>query len=298
MKSHATPFLGMPAEAAASIENARVVVVPFGYEGGVSYGKGAAAAPDAVLKASHYLELFDEVLDDEPCRVGIATIAEPEIPDHPAAMRDALASLTGALFDQGKFVVVIGGDHSITGGTVQALADRHAAFGVLQLDAHADLRDSYDGSPLSHACVMARIREITPHTVQIGIRSMSAGESRLVKDQNLSLCTMHRLRKDGFNLAAALRPLPENLFVTVDVDVFDWSVIASTGTPEPGGMLWDECLDLLEVVFRRKTVIGFDVVELAHRDHDPNSPFATAKLIYKMIGMRFRRSNRSEPRPL
>lgn len=287
MKPHATPFLGLPADAAASLEAARVVVVPFGYEGGVSYGRGAAAAPDAVLKASHYLELYDEVLDDEPCRVGIATIEEPAIPRRPEAVRDTLASITGRLLDQNKFVAVIGGDHSITSGYAKAIADRHAEFGVLQLDAHADLRDRYEDSPLSHACVMARIREITPHTVQIGMRSMSVEESRLVKDQNLSLCTMHRLRKGGFDLDAVLARLPDTLFITVDVDVFDWSVIASTGTPEPGGMLWDECMDLLAVVFRSKTVVGFDVVELAHRDHDANSPFATAKLIYKMIGMRF-----------
>lgn len=287
MRSHATPFLGLAEDEAVSLDAARVVVVPFGYEGGVSYGKGAAAAPEAVLQASHYLELYDEVLDDEPCRVGIATLAQPAIPHLAEAMRDALAATTGELLDQDKFVVVIGGDHSITGGYVQALADRHDNFGVLQLDAHADLRDSYEGSPLSHACVMARIREITPHTLQVGIRSLSTEEARQVKDQGLSLCTMHRFRKGAFDLEAALRRLPDKLFITVDVDVFDWSVIASTGTPEPGGMLWDECMDLLATVFRSKTVIGFDVVELAHRDRDPNSPFATAKLIYKMIGMRF-----------
>ncbi|MBN2034965.1 MAG: arginase family protein, partial [Deltaproteobacteria bacterium] len=136
---------------------------------------------------------------------------------------------------------------------------------------------------------MARLREITPHTLQIGIRSMCAEEASLVKAQDLALCTMHRYRRGGFDLEAELARLPEQLFITVDVDVFDWSVIASTGTPEPGGMLWDEAMDLLQMVFRSKMVIGFDVVELAHRDHDANSPFATAKLIYKMIGMRFAR---------
>ncbi|BBO74797.1 agmatinase [Desulfosarcina widdelii] len=286
MTPHAKPYLGLPEEL-CDLETARVVIVPFGYEGGVSYGKGAAAAPDAVLNASQYLELYDEVLDDEPCRVGIATLEQPEIPAEPEAMCETLAKMTGELLDRGKFVAVIGGDHSITSGYVQALADHHEEFGVLQLDAHADLRDTYEGSPMSHACVMARIREITPHTLQIGIRSLSAEEARLAKDRNLSLCTMHRFRKNGFDLDAALQRLPQHLFITVDVDVFDWSVIASTGTPEPGGMLWDECMDLLAAVFHNKTVIGFDVVELAHRDHDSNSPFATAKLIYKMIGMRF-----------
>jgi agmatinase len=286
MNAHSTPFLGLP-EAQARLETARVVVLPFGYEGGVSGGKGAAAAPQAVLHASAYLEFYDEVLDDEPCRVGIATVEQPALSQDPEAVLGTLETLTGALLDQGKFVVVIGGDHSITTGYVRALASRHDVFGVLQLDAHADLRESYEGSALSHASVMARIREITPHTLQIGIRSMSAQEARLVKAQKLALCPMHRFRRGEFDLEAALKRLPEQVFITVDVDVFDWSVIASTGTPEPGGILWDEAMDLLSAVFRTKTVIGFDVVELAYRDHDPNSPFATAKLVYKMIGMRF-----------
>jgi agmatinase len=286
MKSHRTPFLGLPGPP-SDFETAAVAVVPFGYEGGVSYGKGTAAAPNAVLAASHYLELYDEVLDDEPCRIGIATIDQPRIPSSADAMLNTLETVTGTLLDQQKFVAVIGGDHSITTGYVRALAKRCDRFGVLQLDAHADLRDSYEGSPLSHACVMARLREITPHTLQIGIRSMSAKEARQVKEEDLALCTMHRFRNGGFDLEAELARLPDQLFITVDVDVFDWSVIASTGTPEPGGMLWDEAMDLLQVVFRSKTVLGFDVVELARRDHDDNSPFATAKLIYKMIGMKY-----------
>jgi agmatinase len=287
MIPHATPYLGPPEEV-SDLETARVVMVPFGYEGGVSYGKGTAAAPEAVLRASHYLELYDEVLDAEPSRVGIATIAEPAIPQAPEAMLDALESVTGQLLDREKFVVVIGGDHSITTGYVRALATRNADFGVLQLDAHSDLRESYEGSRWSHACVMARIREITNRTLQIGVRSMSAPEARRVKTDNLALCTMHRYRSGEFDIHAELARLPERLFITVDVDVFDWSVIASTGTPEPGGMHWDEAMNLLDAVFRAKTVIGFDVVELARRDQDPNSPFATAKLIYKMIGMRYR----------
>jgi agmatinase len=285
MTPHATPFLGLE-PTLCDPATARVVVVPFGYEGGVSYGRGTAAAPEAVIDASHYLELYDEVLDDEPCRVGIATAAAPAIPDDPEAMLGTLEALTGELIDQGKFVAVIGGDHSITTGFVRALARRTGTFGVLQLDAHADLRDSYEGSPLSHACTMSRLREITPHTLQIGIRSMSVEEAQRVKRERLALCTMHRFRGGSFDLAAELAHLPDKLFITVDVDVFDWSVIASTGTPEPGGMMWDEAMALLDVVFGTKQVIGVDVVELAHRDHDPNSPFATAKLIYKMIGMK------------
>ena len=286
MKPSGISFLGLD-PALCDFSKAKVAIVPFGYEGGVSYGRGAAAAPAAVVEASQNLELYDDRLDAEPCQVGITTIAQPEIDDNPKTMLDTLEVMAGELMDQGKFVVVIGGDHSITTGYARALAKRSDNFGVLQLDAHADLRDSYEGNPLSHACTMARVREITPHTLQIGIRSMSLEEARLVERQKLAFCTMERFRRGKFDLARELASLPENLFITVDVDVFDWSVIASTGTPEPGGMVWDEAVDLLEVVFHNKTVIGFDVVELAHRNHDPNSTFATAKLIYKMIGMKY-----------
>lgn len=288
MKPHATPFLGPP-PAFCDLDGARAVVVPFGYEGGVSYGLGAADAPRAVLEASGQLEFYDEGLDAEPYRVGIGTLATPSIPDDPDAMVALLAELTDALLARGQFPVVVGGDHSITSGYVRSVAKHHPDFGVIQLDAHADLRDSYEGSPLSHASVMARIREYTPHTLQIGIRSMAAEEARQVRQANLAVCTMRQWRRGGFDLRAALAALPAKVFITVDVDVFDWSVIASTGTPEPGGMLWDEALDLLQAIFEAKEVVGCDVVELAFRPHDPNSPFAVAKLIYKMIGLKFAR---------
>ena len=155
------------------------------------------------------------------------------------------------------------------------------------MDAHADLRETYNGSAFSHACTMARALEITPFTVQIGIRSLSVQEANRVKRENLALYTMNDWRKGRLNIRAALEKLPESIFLTLDVDIFDWSVIASTGTPEPGGCSWDEALDLLDVVFTEKNVIGFDVVELSHKLHDTNSAFAVAKLIYKMIGMRF-----------
>lgn len=287
MKSHPTPFLGMN-EAARELENARVVILPVGYEGGVSYGKGAAKAPEAVLKASHYLELYDEVLETEPYEVGIFTAEAPVLPKSGEQVMTRLQADIQRLLALDKFVVVIGGDHSITNGYLRALRGRVETFAVVQLDAHADLRDAYDGTPLSHACVMARALEITPYTLQIGIRSISAREACRVKDQNLALYTMQDWRQGRMNLRAALDKLPEAVFLTLDVDVFDWSVIASTGTPEPGGCSWDEAMRLLETIFSLKQIIGIDVVELSHNPLDTNSSFAVAKLIYKMIGLQFR----------
>lgn len=288
MKANAIPFLAPPPEFSDLVQ-AQAVIVPFGYEGGVSYGRGAAAAPQAVLEASQQVEFYDEELDAEPFRIGIATLAEPSIPTEAESMVALLRDIIDPLLAQGRFPIVIGGDHSISSGYARALAKHHEAFGVIQLDAHADLRPSYDGSPLSHASVMARIREITPHTLQIGIRSMDVGEARLVRDEKLAFCTMRQWRQGRFDLKSALAALPEKIFITLDVDVFDLSVIASTGTPEPGGLGWFETLELLRTIFETKAVVGCDVVELAFRPHDANSPFAVAKLIYKLIGYKFAR---------
>jgi len=286
MKSHSTPFLAPPAKF-RDFNCAKVVIVPFPYEGGISYGAGASDAPHAILQASSQLEFYDEVLGAEPLEVGIATVEAPRIPSDPEGMIETMEKTIRDLLKQDKFVVMMGGDHSISSGHSRALKERYGSLGVIQLDAHADLREIYDGSPLSHACVMARIREITPYTLQIGIRSISTEEARLVHQEKLSLCTMHQWRTGMFNLKDALKCLPEKVFITVDVDVFDWSVIAQTGTPEPGGFLWDEALSILRSIFDTKEVVGFDVVELSYREGDLNGPFAAAKLIYKMIGFKF-----------
>jgi agmatinase len=288
LKSHSIPFLGDP-ESTVDLNSSRVVILPFGYEGGVSYGRGAAAAPQAVLEASRYLELYDEILEVEPSQIGIFTLAAPAIAKDPEKMVEQLQVLVQALLEQKKFVVVIGGDHSITNGYLRALCRHHSQFGVIQLDAHADLRDRYEGSPLSHACTMARALELTPHCLQIGIRSISKVEARRVKEQKLALYTMQDWRKGRLDLKIVLDRLPPKVFLTLDVDVFDWSVISDTGTPEPGGCYWDEALDLLGVIFGAKDIIGVDVVELSHdnKSQDTKSAFAVAKLIYKMIGWRF-----------
>ncbi len=282
------PFLG-PDVDQPSFEDATFVILPVPYEGGVSFGTGTAQAPDAVLEASAFLELYDEVLDCEPCRAGIVTLESPDIPEDHEGMLSTVYTVTTSLLDKEKFVILIGGDHSITSGYYKALHDKYGTVSVIQLDAHADLRDSYEGSKLSHACTMSRIREYTRDTLQIGIRSMSVEEAERVKAEHINLCTMHEYRSGKFDLDAALGNLPDPVFITLDVDVFDWSVIASTGTPEPGGILWDEAMTLLQKIFTMKDVVGFDVVELACNENDRNSPFAVAKLIYKMIGFKQRR---------
>ncbi|MEN8692368.1 MAG: agmatinase [Desulfobacterales bacterium] len=285
MKTDPQPFLNPDPEYTA-LENAAAVILPIPYEGGVSYGKGAAAAPAAVIAASHQLEFYDEVLEAEPYRMGIATVMPPRLPSDPAKVQAVVYRSAKELLDSRKFVVLIGGDHSVSGPFAQALKTVHGSLSVIQLDAHADLRDSYDNSRFSHACVMARIREITTNTLQFGIRSMSLEEAQRIERENIAVCTMSSYRNGAFDIDAALAGLPEPVFLTIDVDAFDWSVIRSTGTPEPGGFTWDEALHLLKKIFDRKNVVAFDVVELSTAPRDLNSPFAVAKLIYKLLGFK------------
>lgn len=285
MKLNSKQFLDLNAEF-AEFATAAVAILPVPYEGGVTYGVGAAQGPDAVINASQHLELYDEMVKAEPFRMGIATLMPLQPPSDLQSLHKAIYRCSKAVIEKDKFMVLLGGDHSISIGYFQALQEKHPQLSVIQLDAHADLRDRYDSNPFSHACIMSRIREFTTHTLQIGIRSMSLDEARRIERENLAVCTMTDYRKGNFDIDAAIARLPDPVYVTVDVDVFDWSVIRSTGTPEPGGFLWDEALRLLQKIFMKKNVAGFDVVELSGDSHDRNSAFAVAKLIYKMLGFK------------
>lgn len=289
-------FLGIPAEFTA-FATAKVAILPFPYEGGISYGAGTGRAPEAVLDASQHVELYDELLEYEPYRVGISTLAPPMIPPDAAGMIQAMYQQTADILKQDKFLIVLGGDHSISSGFFRALTEKYDQMSVIQLDAHADLRDIYEGSPLSHACVMARIREMTPYTLHIGMRSFSAEEARRAEREHLAFFPMHLYRQGPEIVREVIRRLPNPVFLTIDVDVFDWSVIASTGTPEPGGMLWDEAMALLQCIFETKDVVGADIVELSYRETDTNSPFAVAKLAYKLIGFRYAARTTGKEKP-
>lgn len=282
MNLNPVQFLALEEEF-TSFETSAVAILPVPYEGGVSYGKGTASAPEAVIEASQYLELYDEVLKGEPYRMGITTLAPLTMSGDQNEMVQTVHRNVKTVLEKGKFVVVIGGDHSISSPHFVALHEKFGELSAIQVDAHADLRDAFQGSKLSHGSVMARIREHTEHTLQIGIRSLSLEEAMRIERENLAVCTMYDFRR-SFDLESALQRLPDPVFLTFDVDVLDWSVIMSTGTPEPGGFLWDEALHMLEMIFAAKNVIGFDVVELLYREGDRNSPFAVAKLIYKMLG--------------
>lgn len=267
-------------------ESAKVVILPFPYEGGISSGGGAGEAPAAVIEASAQLEFYDEILKFEPYRVGIATLAPPDLSGmSPERMFDTIYGISRRVLADGKFLVVVGGDHSISSGYCQALFEKNHSLSVVQIDAHSDLRDSYLGSKLSHASIMSRVREMTKNTLQVGMRAISREEAELIEHEKIPVFTMTEYRRDPEAAIAVLKGLPDPVFITLDVDAFDWSVIWSTGTPEPGGFTWDEMMDFLTAIFRHKQVVGFDVVELSASPFDRNSPHAVAKLIYRMIGL-------------
>ncbi|MDD4178439.1 MAG: agmatinase [Candidatus Margulisbacteria bacterium] len=255
-------------------QRSKFVVLPCPHEATTSYGKGAKNGPAAILKASQHVETFDEELGFEPYRKrGICT----EKPISVARVKGQVARI----LKDGKTPIIIGGEHSITPFVVQVMAEKYKDLSVLQLDAHADLRDTYKGNKNNHACVMRRVLEICP-AVQAGIRSISAEEWEWAK-QGGQLKKIHFAEK--LELVDKIEDqLSKNVYITIDVDVFDPSVIPATGTPEPGGFFWQEVLDILKGVCAAKNVVGFDVVELAPRRGENAPDFTIAKLIYKLIG--------------
>ena len=275
-------FLGL----ASGNDGARVAVIPLPFEGTVSWQAGAAGGPDALLEASAQVELYDEVLDVQISdAIGIRTCSPPEMPDDPQGAITAAEHAVQAALDDDLWPVAIGGEHSLSLGVYRALASRYGEIGVIQLDAHADLRESYDGTRYSHACVMARIRERTDAVLQLGIRSLSIEEARAARRRGYDLRFMHRLREDCLDIGDALVRLPPQVYLTLDVDALDLSLVRATGTPEPGGFTWEEVGLVLEQIFNRKQVVGVDVMELC--GSDPPSAFCAARLVHRMIGLRF-----------
>jgi agmatinase len=251
----------------------------------VTYGKGTGEGPQAVIDASQQVELYDEHLDSEPWQIGIATLPSLDPQGTAEAMVQSVDQAVAGYVEPGRLVVTVGGEHSISSGAVAAHLRTYPGMGVIQFDAHADLRDTYEGTPWNHACVMARIRDLmpSPHVLQLGIRSLSAAEAERIKRERYSVVHAREIMRGHFRAAEYLQNLPDEVYITFDVDVFDPSVIRATGTPEPGGLDWYAVLAIIEETFATKRVVGFDVVELCAGD--TASAFTVARLIYRMIGL-------------
>lgn len=261
-----------------------MVVLPVPYDETSTWGKGADKGPDAIIEASANMELYDIETDSEVYKTGIFTAPAVTEKSSPENMVNAVHRETANYLKQGKFVVGLGGEHSVTTGFVRAHAEVYKNMSVLQLDAHTDLRPEYEGSPYNHACVMSRVAELCP-IVQVGIRSMDTVEKPFLVKNKLFLAEDIHSRNNWYQ--EVVDQLTENVFITVDLDVFDPSIMPSTGTPEPGGMLWYETIKLLKLVSQQRNIIGFDVVELAPTEYDKAPDFLAAKLVYKLLSYRF-----------
>ncbi len=263
-------------------KTAEIVLVPVPYDATSTWGKGADKGPDALFEASAHMELYDIETNSEVCRRGILTDEPVDSCDDAANMAESVKERTAAHLADGRFTVVIGGEHSVSTGAIQAHAERYRGMSVLHLDAHTDLRDEYEGSRYNHACVMARVREVCP-IVQVGIRSMCLGEM-IERDR---VFFAEEIRKRTAWMDQAVELLRDKVYITLDLDVFDPAIMPSTGTPEPGGMGWYEVLDLVRKVFEQKKVVGFDVVELCPNPANKAPDFLAAKLVYKMLSYKF-----------
>jgi len=268
----------------ASFQEAAIHIIPVEMEKSVSYGGGTAAGPRAILEASLQLEAFDG--RTVPGQAGIHT-HEPMKCQADDVEKDLeiISSEVTRVLQKNGLPVILGGEHTVTLGALTAIAESGKRIGVVQFDAHADLRDSYEDNRLSHACVMRRVHEMGLPFVQIGIRSLSQEEDRFRRAHNIHSLDAENIHRRGIPAEVLPRDFPEHIYITFDVDCFDAAVMPATGTPEPGGLTWYQVMDLLQKVSATRSVCGFDVVELAPIPSMHAPDFTAAKLVYKLIAL-------------
>ncbi len=266
------------------LSTAKIVLIPVPYDGTSTWQKGADKGCDAFLDASENMELYDIETDSEVFKEGIYLANAVTENSSPEAMVEAVHQTTKKYINKNKFVTLFGGEHSISIGSIRAFNECYKNLTVLHIDAHADLRKEYRGTTCNHACAMYEASQET-NLVQVGIRSMDASEKNVMDNEKTFFA--HELYFDEYWTDNVLDLLTENVFITFDLDAFDPSIMPSTGTPEPGGLLWYETLEFLKRVFEETNVVGFDIVELCPNDIDKSSDFLAAKLYYKMLSYKF-----------
>ncbi|MFQ6020181.1 MAG: agmatinase [Dehalococcoidia bacterium] len=283
-------FAWLPPEH-SDYDRSRAVVLPVPYDSTASGWGGAREGPAAIIDASENMELYDVGIDREPYLVGIHTL--PEVAAHagsPEAMVRRIEDVVDGLIEDGKFVVTLGGEHTVAVGAARAHARRYSGLSVLAFDANADLRDQYLDTPYNHACTLRRILEACPEPiegacplVEVGLRSATRQEQEFIRERDLPYFSPQEYRSAGPE--AVVARLSESVYVTIDLDAFDPSQVAAVGTPEPGGLLWDEVSELLAALARERRIVGFDVTELAPAlGPRANAQFA-ARLTYRLIGL-------------
>src|SRR5262245_48668216 len=270
-------------------DRARVVILPVPLDRTTSYVAGTRNGPHEILVASSHMELWDEETATDVHSICIFTLPEMDFPFGTIdEVVEEIRRVASELVSRGKFPVVIGGEHSITPPIVAAVAEQHPGLSVLQIDAHADLRDHYMGTPHNHACAMRRVLEYAPAT-QVGIRSLSPEEAAAIPSLSTRVFYDFNMRNDPLWMDRVVESLSQTVYITIDVDGFDPAIMPATGTPEPGGLSWYEVLGLLRRVTEKKRVVGFDLVELSPMGGNVAPNFLCAKLIYKFLSYRFGR---------
>jgi agmatinase len=281
-------FLGLDAEI-SSFERARVLVLPIPFEATVSYGGGAAGGPAAIISASQQVELYDREFDEElALRYGVHTLPALDLPDDPETAVEVIRSAVAEAARTGKLVVGLGGEHTVSVGVGRGLLDALGApLTVVQIDAHSDLRDEYDGTPYSHACIARRLLDnpAVEQVLQLGIRSVCPEEVAFVRTNSDRACVWYAeaVHDDRWRDEFIARVRGRRVFLTIDVDGLDPAVVPATGTPEPDGLTWRETLDILRTLTQHATIVGMDCVELAPSPGLHMADFAVAKLVYKAI---------------
>lgn len=276
-------YAGIP-EQYADLETSKVVLIPVPYDGTSTWQKGADKGPEAFLNASENMELFDIETHSEPYREGIYLADAVTENASAEKMVEAVHQSTKEFIEKGKFVTIFGGEHSISIGTIRAFREQFEDLTVVQLDAHTDLRPEYHGSKCNHACAVYEASKTT-NLIQVGIRSMDIEEWQYLNTSRVYFA--HNMVHNEKWMQDAISQMTSNVFITIDLDAFDPSILPSTGTPEPGGMKWYETLEFLKEIFKNKNVVGFDIVELCPREEEKSSDFLAAKLYYKMLAYKF-----------
>lgn len=281
-------FLGLDEEYSA-YDRSAAVVLPIPYEGTVSYGQGTREGPRAIIHASHQVELYDRELDDEPAlSYGIHTLsALAQVISGPEGMVAAIAACAEEHLRAGKLLVGVGGEHTVSVGVARAVSAVVGDFVMVQIDAHADLRDEYEGSPYSHACIARRVLDLGVKVVQFGIRSICREEIELIRSERerLRVFFTEDVHVGGHLEQLANLVRDRDVFLTIDLDGFDPALVGATGTPEPNGLSWTEGLDIIRTVARQANIVAIDCVELAPLPGQHASDFLAAKLVYKAIGL-------------
>lgn len=281
-------YAGIP-DKYARIDEAKVVLIPVPYDGTSTWQKGADKGPEAFLEASENMELYDIETRSEVYKKGVY-LAPPVTEDEsPEKMVEAVYKTTKNYIKQDKFVTLFGGEHSISIGSIRAFNESFEDLTVVQIDAHADLRPEYEGSKCNHACALHEASKKT-NLIQVGIRSMDVSENDHMDENQVYFA--HDLYEDWQD--DAIGQMTPNVFITIDLDAFDPSILPSTGTPEPGGLFWYETLEFLKMMFKKKNVVGFDIVELCPNKNEKSSDFLAAKLYYKMLSYKFKYQNYNE----